>query len=254
MYSKLSQLKAAAPGVHGPNGRNQAGTAFVQRNLKQIPKSFSTEGVRNTKGGGLPKMGVNWCCFDSTNHQLLGIHDETYPRCVWIWNAYQVKLYSVIVLMEPIVCCRWRPSLCQLSSAKALPEPKGTSADDESTDIDTGEGAHAVVSASASSNPPVLAMCTGTSRVYFWTPAGGGSGITSWADLPLLSNPGAGGMATTTGSGISIRSTTGSLTSTFGITSLKWSNDGVKLLLVGRDSHCTCEIDYAHCTPPANEK
>ena len=242
-------MKATGHGIHGPaGGRNQPGTAFIQRNLKQIPKSTSKEGIRNTKGGGLPKMGINWCSFDSTNHQLLGIHDDSYPRCIWIWNAYQVKLYAMIVLMEPIVCCRWRPSLCDLSTARAHHTPNNTNTPNSDADTPTSHTDTSAVLAASPTSPPVLAMCTGTSRVYFWTPVGGGSGTTSWADLPLLTNPSAAGPATTSGSGMSIRSAAGTLSSTFGITSLKWSNDGVKLLLIGRDSHCTCEIDYAHCT------
>jgi hypothetical protein len=187
--------------------QNQIGTAFLTRNLKFLPKNSVSENIRTVKG--LPKIGVNWVGFDQTNHELLGIHDETYPRCFWIWNAYDLKLVNLIVLMESVLCLRWRPKLEVEVDGKMV------------------------------TRPSVLAACTGTSRVYFWTSGSGKNvnGMTTWADLPVL------------GAFSSSQSQAGSapVSTGFGIYNMKWSNDGTKLLLIGRDTCCTCEINYNHC-------
>ena len=212
--SKLHVMKGETAGVGSGSlsAGQQVGTSFIQRNLKFLPKNSISENLRTVKG--LPKIGVNWANFDGTNYELLGVHDESYPRCCWIWNAYTLQLQSLLVLMEPIVCCRWKPNYSYIHT-------------------ETGE---------LIQTPSVLAMCTGTSRVYFWTPTVDGEGlpcppgITTWADLPILTHA-------KNATSLSINNTS----SSFGITHLRWSADGSKLVLIGRDTYCTCEVDYTHC-------
>ena len=99
---------------------------------------------------------------------------------------------------------------------------------------------------SSSRSPPLLAFCTGSSRVYFWMPgAEGGSGNShhrgvQWVDLsnPLTNTS---FMSTTTAG---TNATTMVPTSML-VTSLQWSHNGKTLLLKGRDSCQTCEVEIA---------
>ena len=208
LYRRLNSIRATNSG----KAVSQNGTTFIQRNLKCLPKQAVGENLRSIKG--MPKMGVNWVGFDPSNYELLAVHDETYPRCMWVWNAYDCKLINLTVLMESIVCMRWRPRL-----------------------VVQEEGRDVVM-------PSVLAMCTGTSRVYFWTSGTGKhcNGHNTWADLPLLAAT-ASSIAQTKAGATGVASGAAA----FGIYNLRWSSDGQKLLLVGRDTSCTCEINYVHC-------
>ena len=95
-------------------------------------------------------------------------------------------------------------------------------------------------------SPPLLAFCTGSSRVYFWMPGTeGGSGNShhrgvQWVDLsnPLTNTS---FMSTTTAG---TNATTMVPTSML-VTSLQWSQNGKRLLLKGRDSCQTCEVEIA---------
>ena len=79
---------------------------------------------------------------------------------------------------------------------------------------------------------PLLAFCAGSPRVYFWCPSAleeqspsekvqsdSIESSTFWADLPR---------------GIS-----------FPVLNLKWSSDGSKLVLCGRDNFCVCEVHFS---------
>jgi hypothetical protein len=152
--------------------------------------------------GGL-KLGVNWVGW-SGDGQLLAVRAENLPRCLWIWNGIDGQLSALLVQMSAVACARWRPHQAERP----------------------GLG-------------PMLAFCTGVSRVYFWTPAG-----TSWVDIPETSKAGA---------ELNASSTTQKESSVgqFGlgvdngkilVTSLKWSADGRKIILMGKGAFCTCDI------------
>ena len=85
----------------------------------------------------LPHMGVNWLAFAPNDATVLAARDEAHPRCLWIWDALHASLLAVLVQLLPIQCAAWRPS--------------------------------------ASSAEPILAFCTGTERIYFWSSGSGPS-------------------------------------------------------------------------------
>lgn len=148
--------------------------------------------------GGL-KLGVHWLGW-SGDGMLLAARAEDFPRCIWIWSGMDGQLSSLLVQMSAVTCARWRP---------AQPERPHLR--------------------------PMLAFCTGVSRVYFLTPAG-----TSWVDIPentkSADEPSEIQRATGLGAKIGPDSTR------LLVTSLKWSPDGRKLILMGKGAFCTCDI------------
>ena len=154
--------------------------------------------------GGL-KIGVNWLGW-SGDGQLLAVRAENFPRCIWIWNGIDGQLGALLVQMSAVTCARWRPYQPERPHLK-----------------------------------PMLAFCTGVSRVYFWTPAG-----TSWIDIPAAPDTTSLNSSTMTqkesGGGTSFGVILGPDNGKMSVTSLKWSNDGRKLILLGKGSFCTCDI------------
>lgn len=172
---------APAPAVDVLTGAPTAHqeVSFIHRQLKVLPRLTG-----DSKKSAYPPMGASWLGF-CDNGQYLAAREDSYPRCLWVWSPMQSQLESLLVMQESITCCQWRPtSQC------------------DRPDL-----------------PPILAFCTGNSRVYFWTPRG--SSLADAADLK-----------STEEAGIST------------VTSLKWSTNGKQLLLRSKESHCTCDVDF----------
>ena len=148
--------------------------------------------------GGL-RLGVHWLGW-SGDGQLLAARAEDCPRCIWIWNGIDGQLNSVLVQMSAVTCARWRPAQPDRPHLK-----------------------------------PMLAFCTGVSRVYFWSAAG-----TSWVDIPesTKSADDSGEAQKTAAAG----SSAGADNARLLVTSLKWSPDGRKLILMGKGAFSTCDI------------
>lgn len=162
-----------------PLGRQEV--SFIHRQLKALPRQ-SPEAKASK--AAYPPMGASWLGF-SDNGEYLAAREDSYPRCLWVWNPMQSQLESLLVMQESITCCQWRPTgRC------------------DRPDL-----------------PPVLAFCTGNSRVYFWTPRG-----SSLADAADLKSEEEAGIPT--------------------ITSLRWSANGKQLLLRGKENHCTCDVNF----------
>jgi hypothetical protein len=106
---------------------------------------------------------------------------------------------------------------------------------------------------------PVLAFCCNTPRVYFWTLRG-----SSWADLPQMT------VSPTTdplpkpsqrSSSLSSSARSSSVSSMtqpppplpptteavvdLSVASLKWSPDGKRLLLIGKERFCSCDVLFS---------
>jgi hypothetical protein len=145
-------------------------------------------------------MGINWLGW-SGNGQLLAVRAENYPRCLWIWNGLEGQLVALLVQMSPVLCARWRP---------ALPGSKKST--------------------------PMLAFCTGVSRVYFWTPQG-----TFWVEIPPVSNSAKESGGATLDSGVGAVTAVGD-DGRILVSSLKWSPDGMKLLLIGKGIFASCDM------------
>jgi hypothetical protein len=147
----------------------------------KLLKSLPNVPVDPMKSKGHIAMGVRWMGF-STDGSLLAGRDDAYPRCMWIWTMADLKLLHVIVQLENIVDSAWRPS-------------------------------------STSNDPPILALCCASARVYFWSSKTG----VSWSDIPSNLAP-------------------------FSITSLQWNDDGSQLILAGREVFCTCAVNVDGAT------
>ena len=180
-----SVFRGTAPGpsvdvlTGAPTVRQEV--SFIQRQLKALPR-ITSEAKSNKSN--YPPMGVSWVGF-CDDGQYLAAREDTYPRCLWVWSPMQSQLESLLVMQETITCSQWRP---------------------------TTHG-------NRSDLPPILAFCTGNSRVYFWTPRG-----STLADAADLQSDEVGGIPT--------------------VTSLKWSSNGKQLLLRSKESHCTCDINF----------
>lgn len=171
-------------------------------------------------------IGVSWMGW-SPDGQMIAARDEKYPRCLWIFQPLEAQLLALLVQLEPIICAEWRPVVVDtntftLDDVPAVPATDGVSADGVTS------------SAQKSTSFPVLAFCTGNSRVYFWSPIAGAT----WAVCPT----------NTTNYMESRDEALSSLTkakTTLSISSLHWSNDGQYLLLQGREAHCVCKINFS---------
>lgn len=193
----------------------QLGSAYITRPLKTLPKlSPSSQQPKNDML--LPKFGVSWIGWSACGN-LLGARDDSHPRCLWIWNALEARLCDLLVQLDSIVCARWRPD---------------TNMEQESPQ-----------------SLPVLAFCCNTPRVYFWTPNG-----SSWADLPASTET----VRTTTPARPS-RLTGASASAAaqqkaaqnmdsivqLNVVGLKWSSDGLRLIIIGKERFCTCEVSFS---------
>lgn len=152
----------------------------------------------------------------------MAAREESYPRCLWIWHGLEARLCDLLVQLDPIVCARWRPNK-----------------NEEEED----------------SIGPVLAFCCNTPRVYFWTLHG-----SSWADLPQMTTSAATDFLPKPSQRSSSSSRSSSVTSMtqppppqetksgvidIAVSSLKWSPDGKRLLLVGKERFCSCDVSFS---------
>jgi WD40 repeat protein len=177
---------------------NRAPSVFVTRNtLKMLPRVQPDPRSARMP----PAMGVHWAAFCPVGGQYLACREESQQRCLWIWSMHDVKLCSLIVLQDNIVSSAWRP--------------QPDSSDDRS-------------SSSSSAAVPLLAFCTGTSRIYFWTP--NENNQISCVDVPAP-----------TATSSSTTGPSGSVASML-ITSLSWTPNGRTLVLASRESFLTCDI------------
>ena len=241
-------LPPSAPATATVKGKENEARAscYVSRsNLKALPKnnslasssSFSSSAVgsvlkpRDAKkkpvgsgggsSGGLPPVGVSWLGW-SCDGELLAARDEAHPRCLWIWKPYQCRLEALLVQLEPITCCSWRPAQHAQQAHQTEQAERGP------------DGATV---------GPLLAFCTGSSRVYFWTPAGGAT----YAELPADLG---------TEAALAVGAGKGRSSGQFAISRMSWSENGEVLLLRGKETHCVCSISfddsYHHLRPCAN--
>lgn len=156
-----------------------ASAGFVNKMLRALPKSAADPRVAAGKtsasappsGSSLPSFGVAWLGWSPAG-QYLAATEESTPRCLWIWECEATKLNALLVMQQSITAAAWRPE----SSGAA----------------------------------PWLAICTGTSAVYLWSPDSG----------PQRVEPRVG----------------------FAIVGLRWSRDGQTLVLRGKDSAALCAV------------
>lgn len=185
-------------------------------------------------GAGFPAVGVSWVGW-SCSGQLLAAREEAHPRCMWVWSPLQARLLAVLVTLEAISCARWRPHVTTSTGAE-----EGHIADHSTAAAGTAAAssmpfppAPPAISVRAAALPAtfgtgeVLVFCTGTEKVYFWTPL---TGVT-FTDMGQLSSdrqaPG---------------QTYGNSGAGFAVVSLRWAKDGRSLLLKGKESHCMCQV------------
>lgn len=196
---------------------NIGASVFVKRNIKVLP--CLPPNVRESKS--LPQMGVSWLGW-SPNGGMIAARDESQPRCLWIWESIREHLVALIVQLDPIYCASWRPvTSIQFNKNEFLNDGDGNEEEEESP------------SSLASNNDfkvahPLLAYCTGTRRVYFWSENG-----SSWTDLP---QPSSSKSIHEEGNKISIP--------TMNVTSVEWTMDGKKLILSNKEYFCTCDVSF----------
>lgn len=213
------------------------GTAYMTKPLKSLPKISSSAQAAKTDMSA-PKFGVSWTGW-SADGNLLAVREESQPRCLWVWHALEAQLCALLVQMDPVVCARWRPTL--------KTNPEDTS--DPSTPPLNTFGV----------SMPVLAFVCNSPRVYFWTPS-----RSLWADLPALkmtskpapsSKPATSTFKSQKARSVSSSASTMSAMSGLGggvggdlvqlnAVGLKWTDDGRRLLVLGKDRFCSCEISF----------
>jgi hypothetical protein len=223
-------VAGAADAADSPSSRafhSQHGSYFALRSMKALPRAqafvletkrvlasttasktakkpaaaaASTVAAAHHAGGhsasssGFPAVGVSWVGWSKSSN-LLAAREEAHPRCVWVWRPLHAQLLALIVTLEPVMCARWRSA--PQDACEAAP--------------------------TASEEADVLAFCTGTDRVYFWTASGG----VTFADMSALTGDHLGGSSTRHG---------------FAVVALRWAEDGNTLVLRGKESHCVCHV------------
>lgn len=77
---------------------------FARKALKALPHLA----VDPLRAKGPPSMGVSWTSF-SPSGALLAAREDSQPRCLWVFDAREMKLLSIIISLENIVTSTWRP-------------------------------------------------------------------------------------------------------------------------------------------------
>lgn len=234
----------------GNKSKLSGGNTLTATNSSHVANA-STSNINTTAGittsagaltmAGLnkgPPFGVNWLGWSSSG-EYLAAREESHPRCLWLWRPLQAQLIAVLVQLDAITCAQWRPLRCTSSNipptvvpaSQALAQLPLVANNTLLIDNDDHEDVLAFCTASASS----------AGRVYFWSAKTGAT----WADFPDYSNGGSGINNEPTNK-MSLTEGSNNTTSTvsFSVVSLRWSNDGSKLLLRGKESHCICEVKY----------
>ena len=188
------------------NLSNGIGACYIKKAIKKLPSRALTKKQIATAGNGPPRAGVVWAGW-SADGALLAAREETQPQCLWIWDAINARLVSLLVQLDDITCARWRP-LITTKQTDNDGMGDGSIAGNVAKKCDSSTTLHDALS--------ILAFCTGTSRIYFYSPDCG----PSWADLPNISESGTPLVAN----------------------SLSWSDDGSKLVVQGRESITTCTV------------
>ena len=272
----LDRSKATANAVINRGADDdKLGSYFTLRATKSLPKAHLHQpdlkkntamkrttattiggmgGMGAAGAGGLPTMGVSWIGWSSgtSNNSgaganagagaveaLLACRDEGHPRCLWIWKPLKAELLAVLVQLDAITSAQWRPSpqptVSSISTASTIGELNTSSVIPPSPPPSptkympiTAAGAGAVLGkqqeGQQQEEADVLAYCTGTGRVYFWSPSIGAS----YADLSAVRDR----------HGNSVKDLS------FAIMSLRWSEDGMSLILKGKEAHCICSVSY----------
>ncbi len=108
---------------------------YVERMIKSLPRLVLDARGSTKSAHAPPTCGVNWIGW-SADGRYLGATEESYPRCLWIWEAGVARLVDLMVQLESITCAQWRPMV-------------------EQDGIKSREN--------------VLAFCCGTPILYFWS-------------------------------------------------------------------------------------
>jgi hypothetical protein len=183
----------AAHSMKSSRCANRAPSVFIIKNhLRMLPRVQPDP--RSAKMP--PLMGAHWAAFCPASGKYLACREESQLRCLWIWSLTDIKLCSLIVLQDNIVSSAWRPQAVQDEGGEAPQE----------------------------SQVPLLAFCTGTSRIYFWTP--NEKNQLSCVDIPLPTPA----LGTSTGIASIL------------ITSVSWTSNGRTLILSSRESFVTCDV------------
>ena len=118
----------AAEHIFSSGGADSVGSTFIKKQLKVLPKVLADP--RDAKG--LPAMGVAWMGW-SADGSVIAAREESFPRCLWLWDSQRARLLDIALCVDPIYCAQWRPAAAKVQR-------------------------------------PLLAFCCGGSRVYFWSP------------------------------------------------------------------------------------
>eukprot|EP01041_Mallomonas_annulata_P002829 gene2829-5557_t len=200
--------------------------SYVHRSLKILPRTPNSQVNKVLSGDAHTddeSPGLSW---SPCGRYLATLDPEHSPRCLWIWNAVEGRLLSLLVQLEPITHMQWRPYYTTTTAMYT-----GNTDTVDATTTTTAPPPY----------QPTLTFCTGTPRVYFWKPESGSESEHSpyWTDIPPSSTS------------TSIATTPLDETDTaMSVTTLRWSTDGRRLLLIGKGG----EQSYCMCCYPNNEE
>lgn len=232
-------------------------TCFAPQNLSELPSTSAagkTTAQRGTTAGSDPltsrskqtgptssaPMGVSWVSFSSDN-QVLAAREDRYPRCLWLWQPHKAQLISILVMMENVSCAQWNNSCRHQHHEQQCSDGIGSEEENVASSNTVGassEYQHGIDdSASADYEGPILAFCTGTSRVYFWTSKWG----PVYAPVPKLAASQSSHRSAPRGA----KAAPGSGSGKFSVTRLQWSSTvRNRLILSGKESHCVCDVQF----------
>jgi hypothetical protein len=130
--------------------KNAPSSLYVEKMIKILPKNPIDSRGSAKSPHALPAVGVSWLGW-SSDGKYLAATEESQPRCLWIWEPNNSKLVDLIIQLDPITTCQWRPNKpTTLSSSKI----SSSSSSSTSTAVRSAEN--------------ILTFCCGTNAIYIW--------------------------------------------------------------------------------------
>jgi hypothetical protein len=185
----------------GEKDKNSPSSLYVEKMIKILPKNPIDSRGSAKSPHALPAVGVSWLGW-SSDGKYLAATEESQPRCLWIWEPNNSKLVDLIIQLDPITTCQWKPN-----KPTTLSSSKISSSSSSST---------AALSSSSSSSENILTFCCGTNALYIWSDI---RGVIKQENIFI-----------------------GNEQNSFNVHSLKWNAESSKLLVKGKESYAICNM------------
>lgn len=90
-----------------------ASSVFLAKMIKVLPKvshAVDAKGLAKVQSSGsMPSTGVSSLSW-SADGRYLAATEESYSRCLWIWDTTTAKLVDLLVFMDNVTAFQWKPA------------------------------------------------------------------------------------------------------------------------------------------------